>query len=84
MTYSEEKLPLRKILFQHADGELILIIAAATVFFSWLIALVVAMIMPMSYAGLVIFLAAPALFILTVFVFLIVLSINERAEKEET
>ncbi len=77
MAHVEEKLPSRKVLFQHTDVDTVLSVAAAVVFVSWFVAAIVSLIIPTSYAGLVIFLATPMLFILTVVVFLIVfLSMN--------
>ena len=78
MAYVEEKLPSKKVLFQHADVELILGIGAEAVFVSLIVAAIIGLAIPTSYAGIIIFCAGPALYVLAIIIFGIAVNVNDR------
>lgn len=81
MEYLEEKRPSRKVLFQHTDVGMILRVSAAAMFVSLIVAAIIGLAIPTSYAGVIIFIAGPALCILSMIVLGIAATIYDAIKK---
>ena len=84
MEYLEEKRPSRKVLFQHTDVGMILRVSAAAMFVSLIVAAIIGLAIPTSYAGVIIFCAGPALCVLAMIIFGIAVNVNDMIKKKNS